>query len=285
MKIAFWNTGGMGADSEKLRLANSWYKNCNPDIWVLEEVSHTLDLTQLFAGGSGNCKSSYTTVDDKNGTASTKGLALVYKDTLALNPTSKALPNQRAVANDRSSSGLLAQSPQRRECIYFSCKVDGTDHDFYGLHANASTSGGDAAVACLASAIEGSRVNTVAGGDFNSTKSVEGAHIKKVLGKAYDGTDLKFTQWDKSGKPAKYTSAHFDFKQSDYASYLTSVHLPADHRGQKDWTQHVEPHKVIDYVLCASGVTITAEKNCKDVDEWFEILKTFDHCPVVYTIT
>jgi exonuclease III len=285
MKIAFWNMGGMGATSDKLAVANNWYKSCNPDIFVMEEVSHTLVLSAVSAGSTGTCKYASAPVDDKDGKQTTKNLAVIYKDTIALDPTSKALPNQRATANDRASSGLLPSTPQRRQCIHFSCQVGGIKHDFYGLHGNASSSGGNTAFDCMEAAIDTSTVKTVAGGDFNSTKTPDTSGVKKILGKAHDGTDLNFTQWAKHEKPAKFSSAQFDFNAQAYADYLVSIHLPANHAGQGRWTKSVDAHNIIDYVLCSSGVTIVAESNCKDAEEWFEILKEFDHCPVVYKIT
>lgn len=281
MKIAFWNVGGMGASSDKLAVFKKWRDTCKPDILFLEELSHTLDEPDI-AGA--NTRVIIAKIDNKHGEATTKNLGLVVGNSLTFDATSKGLPGQRAAANERVEQNLIAANVQARDCLYLILTLGGTKYRIFGLHANASSSGGNTAFDCMEKEVTMSSTPMIAGGDFNSTKDSDSGQVVKLLPKNHEGNELAFTQWNKQDKNAQFSAASASYDAAAHKKYIQNLYLEKIPELEKKWTKEVKPNAVLDYILHNKSVKdIKAEKNCADAEEWFSILREFDHCPVVYS--
>lgn len=287
IKIAFWNVGGMSDSSNKMTVFNAWRAANAPDILFIEEVGKNATVRNLVGAGQ---LSLTAEMADKNGGISTKNMAVIYPNNLDLSSTEKAMTNQRAVANARVASGGIAATPQRRNILYLVGKIEGKIYHIYGMHANASSSGGNTAFDCMEQSLERNGEASIAGGDFNSVKSGDSSQVRKILPIGYDGEKLRFTQWAKVGKRAQFNGPGLTNAGNfaAYTTYLESVHLPHDYLRQAASHHEVKPHNVIDYILSnniTDAANLTALPNCSSVDEWFTILTEFDHCPVMYKLT
>ncbi|WP_338763066.1 endonuclease/exonuclease/phosphatase family protein [Massilia sp. METH4] len=286
--IAFWNVGGMSDSSGKLAVFTAWRNAHTPDILFLEEAGKNLTVGNLVGAGQNSMTAEMA---DKNGGASTKNLAVIFPNNLGLEATAKRMWSQRAVANNRLNSGISAGSPQRRDILYLVGKIQGQKHHIYGMHANASYSGGNTAFDCAEQELENNtREAAIVGGDFNSVKDSDSNRVRKILPLDYNGDELPFTQWAKTGKRAQFMGPGLTNATNlqDYNEYLESIRLPPNYVPHANWLYEVQPHGLIDFVL-SNAVTDAADlialPNCTDSDEWFNVLKEFDHCPVLYELT
>lgn len=252
VKIAFWNINtGKGSVKERKNAITDWCAWAQPDLLILEEVSEKLSdsvekLTAMIAIAR-------VATLDKNRKGSTKELwALkgLYQD----------------------FEGVQVRFP-KLQSIRMGLKVTNSMHGFsiWGIHANASSSGGKKAVLSTDNYLKGSPKNLV-GGDFNcgitwAQNKIANSTVSHP--KSWENNNLKFSQWKKNfGKKINPTS-NLHLQNLDVGLYEP---IPSK-------------NGVIDYVMCGSDRTVTPLANCKDESMWVEILKQFDHCPVMFSVT
>jgi exonuclease III len=281
MKIAFWNTGGMGRDSDKLSIADQWVRNNDPDILLFEEISASLEAAVSICGLN---KVLWVATLDKNGGRSTKDLAVFAKSDVNLTASDSEMPYIDTVNDDRERSGLFVGEPRRKLCdVCFNYRKE--NYYLMGLHANSSYSGGATAVACMNKYIEENvKCKIIAGGDFNSDRDGIGKLTKKVNPIDYRGREMTFTQWNKGIRPQIFNKASMDYNDKAYKDYCNELSISEDNNELRTWTKYVLAHKLIDYVLCSAHIDIQPVNNCANETEWLAILKTFDHAPVMFEI-
>lgn len=253
LKVAFWNINtGEGSYKDRLKAFENWCGNAAPDLLILEEVSHTLeDRIETLTGMKGVVSVETLTKKRKR---STKQLWGLQKSGLDFKGKALRLPSLTAI----------------RMCV----KVTSSTYGFsvWGIHANASRRGGRTAVA-YADAYLKKNVKNLIGGDLNCALSYTQnnlSHSDVTPPKSWQNNTLLFSQW-----------------KSSFGSTVTipdtSLHLQNKDCGFTVPTPN--PNGVIDYVISGNSRTVTALPNCVSEDEWVAILKNFDHCPVLYSVT
>lgn len=298
----------MGEDSEKLKACGEWVENNSPDIVIFSEISFTIKDTATI--GSLN-RLKWVITLDVNGRESTKNLAVFAKASVRSGTSDVAyektgdtamplwrmvteeteLPFFESVKEERTARSLVVNPPKRKLPSITVEFQTGRYLHIYGLHANASYSGGKTALAAIdkfiANSVQTAKSSAsspiVAGGDFNcdSGRLTDGL-TQKVAPLAYDGKELQFTQWNKDLRPASYIKGNRYYDEAEYKKYCAALHLTQD--VLEGWTQSIKPGKQIDYVLCSKGLKIEAVKNCSSAAEWLGVLKQFDHAPVLYQV-
>lgn len=253
LKVAFWNINtGEGSYKDRLKAFENWCGNAVPDLLILEEVSHTLeDRIETLTGMKAVVSVETLTKKRKR---STKQLWGLQKDGLDFKGTALRLPDLTAI----------------RMCV----KVTSSTYGFsvWGIHANASYKGGRTAVDYADIYLQ-SNVKNLVGGDFNcpifyTQNNLSYSDVTPP--QSWQNNTLLFSQWKKDfGKKVSIPD--------------TSLHLQNKDCGLT--IPKPNPGGVIDYVLSGNGRTVTALPNCVSEDEWVAILKNFDHCPVLYSVT
>ncbi len=177
-------------------------------------------------------------------------------------------------------SGLAIRLPDlsprtaRRRGVRVKC--DNPRLVIWGLHANSSKTGGENAVRAASSYLrDKDNRRRVIGGDFNCRISRadellddNGNYGFTEHPLVWDGDKLNFTQWKRSFGGSR-------------------IHAPNE-------LLHVETvdvgyfrfalHNVIDYTIGGRDIDIAPLPNCGSEQTWVNILKNFDHSPVVYEI-
>jgi hypothetical protein len=253
MKIAFWNINlGTGSDSNKNSAFTTWCTDMKPDLLILEEGSFTLTAKDYVALNalSGMTTLGHVATLDKNSNESTKQLVAL---TQPGNP-------QGFQTRDIRLPGLTA--------IRMVIKVTRSKLEVYGIHANASQSGGLAATEAASVLLKGNDIGLV-GGDFNYGigKVTAGSPVKPMR---FDGKALTCTQWNtqKGNLDAKQQAADFGFTGSTHVDHIVAPNTQG----------------VIDYVMHGASLKVTAVPNCASEANWRNIVAFFDHGPVVYTV-
>jgi hypothetical protein len=247
ISVAFWNIN-MGAASFKNRGATfiAWCAKVKPDLLLLEEVSAS--LRNDMEKLTSMSAMNYVNTLDKNDDESTKQLWALQK-----------------IGNPYQARVLrLPQLDAKRALL----KVTGTDDKGFALwvvHANASAKGGKAAVAATTDYLQ-QTPEAVVGGDFNCPIADAAGACHPL---SWNNNPLLLTQWNKV----------------DGTTTAPAVGLHLVTAASPLFYQKIEPHNVIDYVMPGAGRTATAVQNCPDEGMWRDILISFDHCPVVYTVT
>lgn len=250
MKIAFWNINtGLTSWPDRLATLKAWCLKMDLDLLLLEEVGNTLraDIT----AATGMEEVAYVNTLDINGKESTKQL-------WALRKLGSKFVGRAITFPDLDQKRML---------------VKVTNPDFGGfelwvIHANASSKGGaDAVTAVNAFLVTVAGNGAIVGGDFNCPIDKAGARAIKPL--SWQANDLYFTQWDKE-------------KDATTVGPDDKLHLAM--RGVAAY-QKVLPHNIIDYVMVGDKRKAKSINNCLDESIWLMILKNFDHCPVVYTVS
>lgn len=251
LKVGFWNIN-MGETSFKDRKSTfkEWCKEMKLDLLLLEEVGNTLKK--------------------KNIEDLTNMKALNYVNTLNKNDKETPLQLHTLAKNgeeDKFTATVLKfpNLVQKRAAL----KVTYTKKPKFSLwviHANASKKGGKEATEKVKEYLSTETgKDAIVGGDFNySINNVKGA----VHPHSWDNKDMKFTQWGKEDGATK---------RPDTKLHITS-------RDHSPLFKEILPHEVIDYVMKGKKLTVKAEENCKTEKRWIDILRYFDHCPVVYEI-
>jgi hypothetical protein len=240
IKVAFWNVN-MGNSSfvDRVKTFQGWCANMKPDLLFLEEVGSTLVKDDSLAKYAGMSALHTEVTLDKNDAVSGKNLVVLGSSSTDYRAKGSYLPGLD------SKRSLVKVYPKGREDEFCA----------YGIHANASKSGGAAATkAALNFVVE--NFNTVIGGDFNCSI----ANVAKFAVHPVDfaGKALSFTQWNKTAGSTTIGTELLYFK--------------------------LEPHDVIDYVIPGKGRKVAAMPNCANVGEWINVVRSFDHAPVVYSI-
>lgn len=247
MKTAFWNVN-MGVSSrDKIQTFQGWLYEVAPDLLLLEEVSDTLreGMNEL----TGMEPLNYVNTLDVNDNPTTKQLWALQKQGQGFQATVLRFPNLE----------------QRRALLKVTHPNKG-DFALWVIHANASQRGGAAATEAVNNFLNSNAGNgTIVGGDFNYRIQSAGNNAIHPLN--WQGNQLNFTQWNKT----------------DGSTAGPNNHLHITSGGVKIYRK-VEPHNVIDYVIKGSSRNVQAINNCISEQRWIDILRNFDHCPVVYDI-
>ncbi len=253
LKVAFWNINtGQGSYHTRRTTFRDWCADADPDLLILEEVSHTLEGN--IEGLSGMDEVARVKTLTRQGKESTKELWALQKNGLDFTGRGLRLPDLESV----------------RMCL----KVSSQTYDLaiWGIHANASRQGGRTAVAYAHSNLKINTKNLI-GGDFNCPYTYAAAvkrHAKVCRPQSWEGNDLLFSQWKKEfGRGINPPNA--------------ALHLQTLKTGLL--TPKPNPNGVIDYVLFGTSRAVAAAPNCGSEALWVDVLKNFDHCPVVYNVS
>ncbi|MEQ9481985.1 endonuclease/exonuclease/phosphatase family protein [Coleofasciculus sp. F4-SAH-05] len=263
MKAAFWNINmGKTSPPNRINTFQKWCADMKPDLLLLEEVSETLrdDMETL----TGMQKLNYVNTLDKNGNTTTKQL-------WALEKARQPLPFE---ARALRFPGL----EQKRLLLKVTRKtgIPGNAFELWVIHANASAAGGAAATKAVNDHLNSTAgKGAIVGGDFNyAIASAGGNAIHPHSWQTKAGqVQLKFTQWNKVAGSTQGPNDNLHIEKSGTVIY-----------------QQVQPHNIIDYVMKGANRNAVAQNNCIGVtpapeNMWIDILREFDHCPVVYDIT
>ena len=295
MIVAFWNVNtGMGSPAWRRKTLKAWIAERKPDVLFLCEVGHSMMVN-----------------DGANLLALAPGYRLmpkwVHTTTFRFPPgeTSCCLAVLVKTPSPHSFRGTTAQFPdpanrrrvvQRRLLVKLNVKLAGAAKYFpiWGIHANASPRGGDDACERAKAYLDTTAGReAVIGGDFNFPIGFAGyfAKLNAIQGLGFPvlppggggvavGPPLACTQWKSSfpGKPSKDAKKALKISEKILLDF--------------------EPHGVIDYAACWPGVpaaggaggvppirTVVPVPNCFTSKTWHDILRFFDHLPVVYDIT
>lgn len=250
MRVAFWNINtGIYSSQEKQQVFSNWVQEMNLDLLFLEEVSFRLE--NLIENWTHMERVEHVNTRDKN-----------------LDPSTKQLWVLQRTGSDFKGKALRFPRPEAKR-MYL--KVYSRTYGFTmrGLHVNASYN----AKYSVEEIINLLQKNTseAVGGDFNYSidyVATNGGQACHPL--SWEGKPLKFSQWKyEYGTPMKYPDPNFHFQTMNIGFC----------------TIKPSPNGVIDFVMYGTGRTVVARKNCLTENRWVDILKNFDHCPVVYDIT
>lgn len=249
LKVAFWNVN-MGESSfrDKKAAFTQWIAENQPDILFLEELSAKLGggretIHSLIPAQWPMVQRALVNTLDKNFDQSTKCLSVLVRRDLQVQAGALQLENLH----------------QRRMLIKL--VVGGVT--MWGLHANASERGGDAATQAAADYLARFR-DALIGGDFNYPIGAVPRNLRVVAPISWEENALRFSQWKNN---------HGGFSGGP------EFHLPTM-RVEQD----VETHGVIDYLAHGGMVRARALPNCQGEANWRNIVAQFDHCPVFYEV-
>lgn len=266
MNVAFWNINlGRGSYGGKIDTYQNWVRSMRPDFLFLEEVSSTLlDQNMVLldwtvqAGGAPYHLLNYANTLDVNLDGSTKCLAVLCTTPMLhlYNPQARAI---RVPDGFQTRLALKVTSQHQ----------DWNGLALWGIHANASPTGGRNAVEAFGSEINAAP-GTFAGGDFNCPIGTAAGilamyNATPVQPIAWNNTLLTFTQWRSSEGTTPVNT---------YNGNARAI------------ARTITPFAVIDY-LCISNQAIPhvgALPNCANGTQWSDILALFDHCPVYYQL-
>lgn len=255
MRVAFWNVN-MGRTSRQQRrdTFSDWCAWAQPDLLILEEVSNTL-----------------TRNDDDNIEDLADMTQLDFVNTLDVNddPTTKCLSALIKTAHVGSYEARTLRFPgleARRALIKV---VHNSGIVVWGIHANASRRGGLDAIAHVDAHLNSlAGANAVVGGDFNCRMTDAPGTLDVCHPLNWAGNAIAFTQWNQRADSMVTTQAR-----------RTACHVTTN------MMSHINPNFLIDYVACGGSRNAVALQNCQDEAMWQNILREFDHCPVMFTIT
>ncbi|MFD2610903.1 endonuclease/exonuclease/phosphatase family protein [Paenibacillus gansuensis] len=251
MKVAFWNVNtGKGSVADRKTTLTNWCGEMNLDLLILEEVSSKFsddDMEQI----TGLTKVAHVGTLDVRGRGTTKQIWALKRAGMPFEGRALRLPNLRS--------------------IRMGIKVSYSNQfAIWGLHANSSYRGGRNTVnESEAYLLKYQKI--VIGGDFNCPNAyAENKSVGMDITKSWQNNDLKFSQWKKEyGTRMTYPDPDFHLATKD-CGLLTVIPTK---------------NKVIDYVMYGSSRTVLPARSCLSETRWVQILKQFDHSPVVYNIT
>lgn len=313
--VAFWNVNmGNGNDlgaRQRRKAFRDWVQWATPDVLFLEEVSATLlpagagvaphdgipagaRIAQIagmtYVAHVETLQRGARSDSTKNivglrsaalaGGGAIRGRALRMHSSAALERVRMRQANARAAqggVRGRDASGLHIQP--RMALKLTGIPSLGGGFEAIGVHAKSGGGGrGRQGVAWALDYLRNAR-DTVIGGDFNFDFAnivfpTDRAGLAPVL---YGGAAAPFTQWAKDA--GGYHPAHL----------LGAISLPA----YQQPTFTVQPHDVIDYILYNDVSHMVTALNCMPPPAiglgangslWRDILRSFDHMPVVYNV-
>jgi hypothetical protein len=278
LRLAYWNcTLGQDSDGTKKDLFQAWCAWAQPDMLFLIETGAT-----FFAGNGAH-----------DAPALSGLTAIEWVNTLDVNfkPTPKCLGllgSGRAVTVFDESRPRAASIPAQRRMMLLT-NVEMTSGDalrICAIHANASDAGGLAAVQYAMGRRAAPGFLSLYGGDFNCGAGTAGGHAANGrtvrAPQAYDGTGLNFSQWNWEGhSPVTWANAHMTHAHIVRPPPFSNVNVT---RLSGDM---LSPNQrgCIDYIITdLAGADVAAAPNCQNENQWYEILKWFDHGPVIYDI-
>lgn len=256
IKVAFWNINtGHKSYETRLKAFTDWCAKNKPDLLILEEVSFTLE--QSIEKITGMQEIVHAATLNKHLKPSTKQLWALQKKNLDFTGHAIRLPDLSSVR-----LALKVSSNKNKLAIW-------------GLHAKASYSGGHMAVLHADKALA-TDDKIIIGGDFNcpidwALQKVQNGNVG--IPSSWQNNYLRFSQWDKEEGtpiPTKYLP-------------IPDLHLQTRNTGYL--TPKPSKNGVIDFVIAGTSRNVTAVPNCSNEEEWINIIKNFDHCPVVFNIS
>jgi endonuclease/exonuclease/phosphatase family metal-dependent hydrolase len=260
IRIAFWNINtGTGSFADRILTFQQWCQAVVLDLLLLEEVSST--IREDLPGWTGLTEVGSVATVDRNFKPGTKELWALQSATA------------KAKWNFGATVLRLTELKSKRSLLKVTMKIHDPAYGNFALwviHANASPSGGAAAVRAVQAHLENNR-DTVVGGDFNCSIGNAGPDAAAPLS-WQPNTNLNFTQWNKSDGSTRGPDAH--------------LHLVTPPPVQPVMYAKIKPspHGVIDYVMLGRNRLALPLANCIDEAVWRDILKSFDHCPVLYNL-
>jgi hypothetical protein len=228
-----------------------------PDILLLEEVSSALNnqrLQEMLAGPGYQVIHRVNTLD-VNYRPSTKDLVALHRNMPGVTGRALRLPNLSS----------------RRMLLKIVCPPQPPRPQIWVVHANASDLGGRLAINAAIRYIQ-SNPNNLIGGDFN-----RGIPLNSPLHPlSYENTPLRFSQWRKEGGALDYPAG---------LAGLPELHLNVLGCEEFRYIHPIpNPSGVIDYVVAGANCVVQPLPNCPDQNMWVDILRYFDHCPVLYQV-
>jgi len=271
MKVAFWNVNtGKNSFQTRLDTFENWCQAMQLDLLLLEEVGHTLIGDKKIETLTGMTAIGYVNTLDKNNNKTTKQIW--------------ALKNSSNSTFTAKTQTLRPPDPQQIRAG-LKVTITGTKtFEIWVIHANASDKGGKAAVMHINELLmRPSGENLIIGGDLNC--KIENAGTNAVRPHSWQSAlqqpvPLNFTQWQRvDGAPTVGPNSYLHLTVNSLISYKA-----------------FNTHGIIDYVMKGKNQTVVPLPNCEDYtnskgnivraeDTWIEILKNFDHCPVVYNFS
>jgi endonuclease/exonuclease/phosphatase family metal-dependent hydrolase len=265
MRLAFWNcTLGLSSPEQKKQVFKDWCLWAQPDMLFVIEGGSTEEFWAPegpLEALSGRRVVNFVSPHDRRDRPTAKRIALL---------TNLDGANARVLRDYRSSV------EQKRGTL----KVTIGGLYIYCVHADSYPRGGAAVVDGDLEFCHNGHPHIFAG-DFNRNieYAQQSAHEKAQQNpknawqvahpKAWDQTDLRFTQWDRNGLQDRDPPV-------GHPGNTVHLHSIPD-------TFPLDPHNVIDFVLHAN-VAVNALPNCRDENHWRDILDNFDHCPTLYDV-
>ena len=258
IRIAFWNINtGTGSSDDRVLTFQAWCQAEAPDLLLLEEVSHTLENN--LPGLTGLTRISHVNTRTKKLKPGTKQIWALQ--------SANAIATWNFQATVLSLPGLVGP----RSLLKVTMKIKNLayqDFALWVLHAKATQRGGREAVEAAQSYLA-KNAGAVIGGDFNY--SIGNAGLEAVAPLSWQvGINLNFTQWNKGNSTTRGPNAR--------------LHLVTPPPIQPVMYRSIEPHNVIDYVMLGRNRGAIPLANCANEAIWIDILKNFDHCPVLYNL-
>lgn len=285
MRVAFWNVN-MGEGSHPVRLQTfvTWCAEMTPHVLVLEEVSAT--LAQDLAGLTGMVEITHAETLTRKLAPSTKQIWALQRQGLGF--------QGRALSIDKYPGAI-------RLGVKITHATLGLR--IWGIHANASLSGGRNAVAA-ALTIVAKNPNAVVGGDFNfgfldADARAPGRCIRCL---SWEGAPLLFSQWRKEYGRLNVSPSQQANNNNNNNNNANSKTDPNNNNNNNNVDNNnadplhlkemgtgyntILPNQkgVIDFVICGTKRTVIPLNNCANGRTWAAILKYFDHAPVMVVI-
>ena len=265
LNVAFWNVNtGSTSPRRRREVFGSWVELMEPDLLFLEETGNSWVTSGDLLRLTGMKIAGHAETLNVAGRATSFDLVALQKDGLYFRGGEAAIP------------GLT----QRRDVLM----VEQDGMQFVSIHANASWTGGRNATAATAELLNTNGPFLFVGGDFNCPigQAPDPNNVTAVRPKSWNDRLLSFTQWRKTAGTTRLPARDL---------YMPSGSIPDREGGRETnrtyYNMTFETHDVIDFVMYnkGDGRDVTALPNAPNEAIWSEILREFDHCPVVYRVT
>ncbi len=276
MKIAFWNINtGTGSFIDRRKTLADWSQAMKPDLLLLEEVSSTLIFPKGKEASDAGPYTSLATIFGPD----LQEFQIANTLDRNLNPSTKCL-----VALKRKEWNLVGTAVRPPHDDYgnydprrLSLKITGPGvPDVTAMHANASTLGGRTAAIEALRYVRRSRKGLV-GGDMNhslKSRRTDLSAVARPLG--WNNKPLAFTQWRKTFVGLLRHDTRLDS--------LSLTDCKETEKAFRNLQPVPSPHGVIDYLINGDGCQVQSLPNCPHEPMWVRVLKSFDHCPVLYEV-
>ena len=257
--VAFWNVnmGPKSAELKRQTFAN-WCKNNKPDLLFLEEDAF------LDKGAEGR--------DQLEKLSGLKYLGHV--NTLDVNDEGTGKNIVALVQAPLQGNFQCRDVRFAKQAIRMALKVTRSGLEIYGIHANASGKGGNAAAD--AADLLTNRSGTVVGGDFNHPLGQEPAwqYFRPKAWSYAFGSPIPylFTQWNDRGTRMPKTV-------QEYEALMLLFHDPVINKTLLN--NPIKPFNILDYAICSNDITAKPISSLY-YDDWKSIINMFDHGPVMY---